>query len=478
MGRPGQNPISDCPLLLGEWHHERNGDARNYSAGSNRLLWWKCSSGHEFQAKPNTRSTPLAKRGRITECIVCRKSRRVDWTWERIVSTATQVKNERGVLPPAPWFAENDYSGLTNALYGRLGKSWLDLRNAVDSHEMSSSNALSRIGIRWRSKAEACLSDFLYARNVEHAIGRRYPSSYSKLSCKAHGMYDLHFRKPNSNEWIDVEVWGGHPGGDGAEEYRRVRQAKIAFHKGNKNFIGIEHSDCYREPRLEQILRPFIGKLAIINYSHELDHSVPSVRWSTSEEVFAFCRQIAAKQSDGIFPSEKWLRKQGIYADRDGEAYPSLMDKVYQHFGSISNLRKLLGQQQHNRRRWSDDVVKSELDAWMKRYRRTPGAIAVAFKKGDTSISQSEVRRGNVIATMAQNYSGGVTNALRDLGYDVRPNATKSPPLVLLHKAASNIDNLAKAIGDEQLTRQIHLNVKKLYLYAAQLEQNARGSGT
>ncbi len=470
MGRPGQNPISECPLLLAEWHHEKNGDPHKYSVGSNKLVWWHCSLGHEFQAKPNTRSAPLAKQGRITECSVCRSTRQAEWTWEHILTTATQIKNQRGTLPPVPWFQKNGYSTMVNAIYN-IGKTWLDVRQEIDSHETSSLNAISRIGIRWRSKAEACLSDFLYARDVEHSIGRRYPPSYAKVSGKKSGMYDMHFRKPNSNEWVDVEIWGGHPGGEGTVEYQRVRQAKTDFHKGNRNFFGVEHSDCYSESRLEFLLKPYIGELPVVKQGHELDHTVPTIRWSTYQEVLDFCRQVAALQKDGIFPSEKWLRKQAPYENRMGDAYPSLMDKIYQHFESIANLRKILGQQDHNRRNWSDDIVKQELDAWMKRYGRTPGVIATAFKNGDTNISQSEVRRGNLIATMAQKYCGGVTKALRSIGYDVKPERQKSSALSMLHLAASKIDNIAKNINDVTTSRDIRLNVKKIYLYANQLER-------
>jgi hypothetical protein len=242
----------------------------------------------------------------------------------------------------------------------------------------------------------------------------------------------------------------------------------------NQLFLSVEITDCYSDAKLEHLLKPFIGILPVTKHKHELDRVIQSSHWSTYEEVLTTCRQIASLQKDGIFPSENWLCKKGPFANRDGEAYPSLPTAIINHFGGVSALRKILGQEEHNRFKWSSENVQSELDTWMKRYGKTPGRVNTAFKNGDRSISESEVRRGNVISTMAVNYCGGVTKTLRLLGYDdVKPEVKKSTPLALLNKATAEIDNLAKEISDEKISREIRLRVKKLYLYARQLERKA-----
>jgi hypothetical protein len=51
----------------------------------------------------------------------------------------------------------------------------------------------SRNGMRWRSRPEAALSDFLYARDIPHRHGELYPADYAEQSGRDHGRLDLHF---------------------------------------------------------------------------------------------------------------------------------------------------------------------------------------------------------------------------------------------------------------------------------------------
>lgn len=464
-------PISACPELLAEWHFERNGSADKYSIGSNTVLWWLCPNGHEFQGKPNNRSQALSKKGRISECPMCRKERLESWTLENIITTASQIKDKFGYLPSPTWFSQNGYSAMISALYTKHKHSWPNLRHEVEAIEAPAVVGQSRVGLRWRSKAEACLSDFLYARGVEHQKGRKYPQKYAEVSGKKYGMYDMHFRRPGSDEWIDVEVWGGHPGGAHPEEYQRVKQAKILFNKGNTNFFGVNHDDCYKESKLEILLVPYIGKLPIINYNHELDRVVPTSHWSTYKEVLKTCQAIADQQPNGKFPSENWLGKNPPYENRDGNAYPSLMDAIRKHFGSVNELRKILGQPEYNRSTWPPEKTLQALDEWMKRYKRTPGSVMTAFKKGDSKIAESQARHGAVIATFCHKHFGGVRNALRTLGYETKPQEIKSTPLEHIHKITQQIDAIARSLADPEQSKVLRNAVKKIYYYSRILEK-------
>ena len=51
---PGFNDLlTVAPELATEWHYDKNGDLRpeHILAGSHKSVWWRCSSGHEWQTK-------------------------------------------------------------------------------------------------------------------------------------------------------------------------------------------------------------------------------------------------------------------------------------------------------------------------------------------------------------------------------------------------------------------------------------------
>ena len=55
----GYNDLATTnPELASEWHTERNGTLtpQMVTAGSNKVVWWKCSKGHEWKTQVNARS--------------------------------------------------------------------------------------------------------------------------------------------------------------------------------------------------------------------------------------------------------------------------------------------------------------------------------------------------------------------------------------------------------------------------------------
>ena len=55
-----KNKLTECrPDLAAQWHPTKNGDLRpdEISYGSKKDIWWICTEGHSFQAKPNSRSS-------------------------------------------------------------------------------------------------------------------------------------------------------------------------------------------------------------------------------------------------------------------------------------------------------------------------------------------------------------------------------------------------------------------------------------
>ena len=185
----------------------------------------------------------------------------------------------------------------------------------------------SRVGIRWRSRPEAGLSNFLYARGIEHKRGERYPDGYSKQSGRAHGRYDLHFRS-NAGEWIDVEIWGDLPDAYSHGRYRRTREFKEAWRAGDPNFLGLQYQDCLSDGRLAVLLQPYIRVIEPFRFDKPQDRQIETAHWSDADEFLETCRQLAADMPDGIFPSEEWLRKRGRYASRTGDAYNTIAVRV------------------------------------------------------------------------------------------------------------------------------------------------------
>ncbi|MDY6383893.1 MAG: zinc-ribbon domain-containing protein, partial [Cyanobacteriota bacterium] len=58
MLRENNNLEKSNPELVKKWNYEKNGDLKptQVTAGSNKKVWWKCSKGHEWQAKIASRS--------------------------------------------------------------------------------------------------------------------------------------------------------------------------------------------------------------------------------------------------------------------------------------------------------------------------------------------------------------------------------------------------------------------------------------
>lgn len=113
---------------------------------------------------------------------------------------------------------------------------------------------------RWRRRGEASLSNFLYARQIEHKRGERYPESYAKQSGRLYGRFDMHFRSSNG-AWIDVEVWGDPLNRLSGGRYMVTPVLKEKLEADNPNFLGISYKDCLRDALLAKHLRPFIGDI-------------------------------------------------------------------------------------------------------------------------------------------------------------------------------------------------------------------------
>lgn len=361
--------------------------------------------GLESEYRAHRLGTPLIRGGR--------HQRR--WSWERVVEGASTIKVELGFLPPAGWFRENGHQSLVQCLY-RLGKTWEELRQAVGD-SASGIFVESRNGIRWRSHPEASLSNFLFARGIEHRRGDRYPEGYEVASGRAYGMYDLHFRA--GDRWIDVEIWGDNPGGHDAVEYQAKRKSKEEFNKTNPNFLGIHYEDCYSDERLCSALAPYIGIIIPFRFERPTDPIIQSTHWSNTDELLECCREIAQQMPDGKFPTEDWLRKRGKHADRAGPSYNTVSVYIKLWFGGIRQLRTLLGQAHHSTTIWTrDGVAAAWLDFW-NTHGLTPNQVRAHAKRSQAVFSPDLIRRAGRLESAAVKYAGGAQALNAELGIKV-----------------------------------------------------------
>lgn len=97
------------PKLAKEWNYEKNKSLRpnQVKAGSNKIVWWKCTKGHEWQAKISNRS--FLKRG----CPVCANH------------VIIKGKNDLATTHPElakEWNYEKNAPLLPNQVFGRSAK--------------------------------------------------------------------------------------------------------------------------------------------------------------------------------------------------------------------------------------------------------------------------------------------------------------------------------------------------------------------
>jgi hypothetical protein len=318
------------------------------------------------------------------------------WSWERVVETARRAVVEHGELPAMEWFRKNGQTGLVNAVF-RSGHSWEELRQNLGQFKKSTFRQ-SRNGMRWLSQPEVSMSDYLYARGIEHKRGERYDEGYALISGRRHGTYDMHF-VAHHGRWIDVEIWGDLPDNLSGGKYAATRALKELWNAGRPDFIGIQFQDCYSDSTLAKVLEPYIGVISPFVFDKPTDHYIETSHWTDGDELLETCRQIAAHMPEGIFPNEQWLRKRGKYAGRAGVAYNSVALRVNQWLGGTRNVRMLLGQSSANTTRWTPEAAITTWRAFHAKHGLAPTALASGSTDGKHSADV--VKLANAIRAAA-----------------------------------------------------------------------------
>lgn len=346
------------------------------------------------------------------------------WTWDRVIEEASLTVEEHGFLPPAQWFQNNRLGSLVFAVY-KFNKTWEDLREHFDSFH-NSSFVQSRNEMRWRSHPEASLSNFLYARGIEHKKGEKYPDDYDEFGDASYGYYDAHFRS-RTGTWVDVEIWGDRPNGHNEEKYKKTRKAKEEFNDTNLNFLGIGFRDCFSDSELEKILSPHIGIIEPFFFDKPTDRLLQSTHWSNADELIEYCKSIAADQPNGLFPTEEWLRKRGKWEERPGPAYNTVSIYIKTWMGGIRKLREILGQAEGSTIEWDRDSALRAYEDFHVEYGITPGqARTVTSRFGDTGRKKA-VR----ILTALNKYFGTSVEANQYLRIELKRKTKWSKPQLI-----------------------------------------------
>lgn len=335
------------------------------------------------------------------------------WSWDSIAEACRAAIARENFLPPAAWFQRHGMGSFVQAVY-TSGLTWEDLRIHFESYT-NSVYVVSRAGLHWRSRAEASLSNFLYAREVEHRCGRDYPPEYTAETGRQYGKYDVEFRA-HDGRWIDVEIWGDKPNGASAAAYAQKRAIKEAFNaRFGDRFLGIHFLDCYDERRLEVALSPYLGTMPPVRFDYERDRKVDSVHWTNADELVAFCRSLAASQPDGVFPTEEWLRKRGKWRNRGGPAYNGVSWYIQRWLGGIRVLRELLGQPDNSTRSWSRAAALEAYALWYAKYHLTPGQARYAADEGRLAVSRSDYWYAGRLNAAVKKYVGSIGEVHRCL---------------------------------------------------------------
>jgi hypothetical protein len=294
------------------------------------------------------------------------------WSWETAVAKARELLARDGELPTVEECRLNGLSSLTSAVHS-AGKTWEDLRIAVGL-KPSTNFYPSRNGMRWLSRPEACLSDFLYARGIEHRRGERYPQDYAEQTGRNWGRYDLHFRTPDGRA-IDVEVWGDSLNKLSGGRYQQTRAFKEQWQAGREDFLGVPYQQCLSDVSLTKVLEPYIGIIAPYVFDTPSDYAIQTSHWSDGGELLEECRKLAATMSDGVFPPEDWLRKRGKHKDRPGPSYNTMAIRVNQWLGGTRKVRALLGQDHASTMHWTPDTLRSAWSAFVAEQNATPTQV-------------------------------------------------------------------------------------------------------
>jgi len=114
---PGYNDLETIhPELAKEWNYEKNFPLtpRDYITGSNKLVWWKCSKGHEWRAS-------IANRVKGTKCPYC-SNQKVQVGFNDLATTHPDLAKEWDYEKNAPLLPTQFTAGSNKKFWWKCSK--------------------------------------------------------------------------------------------------------------------------------------------------------------------------------------------------------------------------------------------------------------------------------------------------------------------------------------------------------------------
>lgn len=240
------------------------------------------------------------------------------WTVDRIYKTAEEIIQKYAMLPPTAYLIDQGYASFVTSIH-KFKIKYDDLK--VKYNCPDDERRISRDGKSWLSAAEAGACNFLISRGIVVTHGRTYPKEYAKITGKAYGVYDMHFKATvgkYAGDWMDVEIFGGYYAGgeERAIDYEKTKQFKIDFNKNNPRFIQLTVEDCYKDSKLQTILEPFIGTPPV-TLKTSYDHMVNTCQLSLLDRTLKNCFVMCEKLGLAELPTSGWFEQTGRYINRE-----------------------------------------------------------------------------------------------------------------------------------------------------------------
>lgn len=305
------------------------------------------------------------------------RSGKIKWNAEKFDQIAAEVLAKFGCIPPTEYLKANGYGGFAWQFrtFGPIEA--IRTKFKVNNVILTSLNHL-----KWLSMPEVAFCNYLVARGINVANGKKYPDDFSEKFNRKFAIYDAHFVAsigPLKDKEIKVEIFGG--GGssdaDGRLKYEETKKFKLEYHIDDPSFIGIDYKECYDEKKLCVALNSFIGDPPILEqYSSP---KIPTTMLSVIDQVVEECRIVCQNLCVDKLPSATWFARSENFKNRrihDWE--PKSYGRLLGQLGKIgyTTIQEQLGQIQRKHDHWDDQRCLEEFKILTDKHSKTASTIA------------------------------------------------------------------------------------------------------
>lgn len=124
------------PELAKEWNYEKNAPLtpRQYITGSNKIVWWKCSKGHEWKASIASRIRGASLRGTIkgTQCPYC-ANHKVQTGFNDLATTHPEIAKKWNYEKNAPLLPSQVVAGSNKKVWWKCLKCGYEWKTSTNN---------------------------------------------------------------------------------------------------------------------------------------------------------------------------------------------------------------------------------------------------------------------------------------------------------------------------------------------------------